>query len=282
MKKKKKEKVNDRGILYNIVSGIIIGIGFIIPGVSGGVLAVLLGVYDSVIFSINSFKNNILKNSKFLISLGIGVVIGAIGFSNVLVYLLKTREFAIKYIFIGLIIGGLPSLLKNIKIKSKKSINPLFLILALALSAGMVYLEANLNISNLVENNSVIAFSIAGLFYSMGKIIPGVSGAALLMLIGVYEPLLKLLSNPLLITKAEIIMLIPFGISFLISAVILFKLINYLLKKHYNKTYSAVLGFVIGSILFIYPGFNFDLSGIICILLLVFSSIVTYYFSKSN
>ena len=278
LKRKKEKRKND--VLRSFIAGIIIGIGFIIPGVSGGILAVLLGVYDKIIYSISNFKKDILKNSGFLFVVLSGILIGSILFSNVLIYLLETREFAIKYIFMGLIIGGLPTLLKEIKEKDNKRLNIRYLIIALLFSIGLFVIEKTQLLKFDSDNLTMLNLIVAGLFYSSGKIIPGISGAALLMLLGIYEYLLGILANPLSLSFNEIIKLLPFFISFIISSYILVKVINYLLKKHYNKTYSAILGFVIGSLLFIFPGFTFNIRGLLGITLLMLSTIFVYLFEK--
>ena len=138
MKKKKKGKTKNT-VLYNFISGIIIGIGFIIPGVSGGVLAVLLCIYDQIIFAISNLRKNLSKNIAFLFTVLLGVVIGTVLFSKVLIYLLESKEFAIKYVFVGLIIGGIPSLVTTIKNKSEKSIIITYTILAFLISIGLIY-----------------------------------------------------------------------------------------------------------------------------------------------
>lgn len=278
LKKRKEERNNN--ILKTLISGIIIGIGFIIPGVSGGILAVLLGIYDKIIYSISNFRKDILKNSGFLFVIMSGVLIGSVLFSNVLIYLLETREFAIKYVFMGLIIGGLPSLIKEVKSHNSKNINLPSLFIALLFSIGLFTIE-KIAIFKFDSNNlTSINLIIAGLFYSAGKIVPGISGAALLMLLGIYEYLLGILANPLSLSFNEFLGLAPFFISFVISAILLVKLINYLLKKHYNKTYSAILGFVIGSLLFIFPGFTLNTRGLLGIILLMLSTIFVYLFEK--
>ena len=278
MKKKRERRKNN--ILKNLISGIIIGIGFIIPGVSGGILAVLLGIYDKIIYSISNFRKDILKNAGFLFVVLAGVLIGSIMFSNVLIYLLNTREYAIKYVFMGLIIGGIPALINEIKKQGEKKVDFKFIFLALLFSIGLFVVEKTELLKFDSSNLTVLNLLIAGLFYSAGKIIPGISGAALLMLLGIYEYLLGILANPLTLSFMELIKLTPFFISFVGSSYLLIKIINLLLKKHYNKTYSAILGFVLGSILFIYPGFSFDIRGILCIILLILSASFVLIFEK--
>ncbi len=278
MKKKKEARKNS--VFKNIISGIIIGIGFIIPGVSGGIIAVLLGIYDEIIYSISNFKKDILKNSGFLFVLGISILIGSILFSNILIYLLNTREYAIKYIFLGLILGGIPSLVNEINNHNQKKIDFKCLVGAFIFSVVLFLIEKTSFLKLDSNNLTIMNLIIAGLFYSMGKIIPGISGSALLMLLGIYEYLLGVLADPLSLTINEMIKLLPFFISFVISSIILVKVINNLLKKHYNQTYSAILGFVIGSLLFIYPGFTFDINGLLCLLLLILSMIFVIVFEK--
>lgn len=280
MKKKREERKNN--VLRNLISGVVIGIGFIIPGVSGGILAVLLGVYDKIIYSISNFKEDILKNAGFLLVVLSGVLIGSIMFSNILIYLLASKEFAIKYVFMGLIIGGIPALVSEIKKQDNKKIDFKFMSMALIFSVGLFVIEKTEILKFDSNNLTVLNLLVAGLFYSAGKIIPGISGAALLMLLGIYEYLLGILANPLALSFKELVKLSPFFISFIGSSYLLVKLINFLLKKHYNKTYSAILGFVLGSILFIYPGFSLDIKSLLCVILLILSATFVLLFEKIN
>lgn len=278
MKKRNEKKENS--FLNNLLSGALIGIGFIIPGVSGGIIAVLLGVYDKIIYSISNLKEDFIKNFIFIFSILLGIGLGSVLFSNVLIYLLEKREFPIKYIFMGFIIGGLPSLIKEIRNNSSfkaKIIDYKLLAVSIIFSVLLFFVENNGILKFSSNNLNVWNLLLAGIVYSAGKIVPGISGSALLMLLGVYEYLLNCLANPFSLSVKNILFLSPFIFSFIVSSIILIKLMNYLLKKHYNKTYSVILGFVIGSILFVYPGFNFDFSGLLCLLLLGLSSIFVIY-----
>lgn len=266
-----------------LLIGVIIGTGFIIPGVSGGALAVILGVYDKIFNSFKNIKNK--ENFIFLSTITLGIVLGIIGFGNLLLLLLDTREVPTKYIFIGLVIGGIPSLIKSIKEKSNNSFKLIPFLIAILLSIGLFMLEKKnfgINISSEMSagNTPIIGLFIAGILYSVGKIVPGISGSALLMLVGMYEYFLKVIANPFAITGHVLFSLIPFFLGVFIGMLVLFKLMNYLFAKYYIKTYSAILGFVIGSLLYLYPGFNFDITGLICIVLLISSTAVSYMLTK--
>lgn len=267
----------------NIVIGLIIGIGFIIPGVSGGALAVILGVYDKIFCSIKNIKNK--SNFFFLLSVGLGCIIGAIGFGNVILFLLNTREVPTKYIFIGLVIGGIPPLIKNIKAKSSAKFKITPFIVAVILSIILYVLEQNnigINISQeLLDGHiPILSLFIAGILYAVGKIVPGISGAALLILVGMYNYLLEIIANPLSININILISLIPFIIGALVGIFILYRLLNFLFDKYYMATYSAILGFVIGSLLYLFPGFSFNILGLVCIILLICSAFLSYLLTK--
>ena len=269
--------------LINILIGIIIGTGFIIPGVSGGALAVILGVYDKIFASLKNIKNK--SNFIFLCTIILGIIVGVIGFGNILLLLFKTREIPTKYIFIGLVIGGIPSLIKSVKEKSDASFKLIPFIIAIFISILLFILENSnfgIDVSSEIGSGNIPIFGlfIAGVLYAIGKIVPGISGSALLMLVGMYEYFLKVIANPFAITGEVLFSLIPFFGGVFIAMIILFKLMNYLFNKYYIGTYSAILGFVIGSLLYLYPGFTFDINGFICIILLFSSAILSYILTK--
>ena len=237
--------------LKNFIYGLIIGIGFIIPGVSGGVLATILGIYETILNKLSNIKNNFKENILYLLPLIAGIIISILLFSKLILYLLENHNNFISYVFIGLILGCLPYLFKEIKNKTNQNISIIYFFISLIFGICLFLIEKN-NFNNVLTPNLFLMF-IAGIFYAIGKLVPGISGAALLMLLGIYEYLLKILANPLSITFNQIILFIPFVISFIFSSIIIIKIINYLLNNHFRITYSAIIGFIISSILFIYP-----------------------------
>lgn len=260
--------------LKNLLYGLVIGIGFIIPGVSGGVLATILGIYETILEKVSNLFKNFKENILYLLPLLIGVITSILLFSKLILYLLNNKLNFISYVFIGLILGCVPYLFKEIKNKTNQKISIFYFLISFIFGIILFLIEKN-NISTINEPTFLIMF-IAGILYSAGKLIPGISGAALLMLLGIYEYLLNIIANPLSITIDVIILFIPFIISFIVSSIFIIKIINYLLNNHFRYTYSAIIGFVISSILFIYPG-SFSFSSIIIFLC---SFIISYYLSK--
>jgi len=250
--------------LKNFIYGFIIGIGFIIPGVSGGVLMTILGIYDTILNKLCNIRNNFKKNILYLLPIIIGIIFSILLFSKLILYLLDNHYNFISYVFIGLITGCIPYLFKEIKNKTDKNISLLFFIISFIVGIILFLIEKN-NFFN-TYTPSLFTMFIAGIFYSIGKLVPGISGAALLMMLGVYEYLLNILASPLSINSTNIILLIPFVISFFISSIFIIKLLNYLLNNYFRYTYSAIIGFVISSILFILPNYISIISIIILIL----------------
>lgn len=233
-----------------MIAGLLIGIGAILPGVSGGVIAVILGVYDKIIFSVSNFKKDKKKNLIFLIKILIGVVIGIIISSNLLKYFFDKYFVEMSYLFIGLIIGTIPMLIKEYNKKSKIRLDYCILIIVTILSAILSYYIK----SNLIDtSNSTVMLIIAGFLFAMGKVIPGLSSSVLLSLIGKYKLFLVILSNPINYVINNTFNFIIILIGFIVGILITIKLVSYLLKNYYSKTYSVILGFVIGSLISLYP-----------------------------
>ena len=109
--------------IYLFLIGILIGTAMIIPGVSGSVIAVIFGVYDKSIMALTNLFKNFKKNIIYLFVLGSGILIGAIWFSNVMMFLYEKNEIITKFSFIGLILGGIPFLINEIKKKKTEKIN---------------------------------------------------------------------------------------------------------------------------------------------------------------
>lgn len=258
----------------NLLCGIVIGIGFIIPGVSGGVLAAIMGIYDKIIFSINNLFKNFKKNITYLLPIIIGSLLGIFGFSKIILFCLNNHKDFVSYVFIGLILGSVPFLLKEIKNKTDKRIAKVSFISALLLGIFLYFLENYFNIE--YNTSNFLVMIIAGFFYAIGKIVPGISGSALLMVIGVYEYLLRIIANPFNVTSNILISLIPFIISFIISAIIILKLINYLIINQFRHSYSAIIGFILSSILFLIP----DSFNIFSIFIIIFSFLISYNLSN--
>ena len=198
--------------MINFIKGFIIGIGKIIPGVSGAMLATIMGVYDKSIFYICNFKNNIKAAIKYLFPIGIGVIVSIILFSKIISLCLDKYYVITMLFFIGLIIGGFSFIVNKVN-KSDYYIS--------IISFVIFFLIVILNINNsyVIKNNffDFIMFFVSGIFEAIGSI-----------------------------TNIRII--IPFVIGVIVTVILLVKVVDYLFRKHNNKMYAFILGMFISSV----------------------------------
>ena len=211
------------------IKGFIIGLGKIIPGVSGSLLAIRLNVYEKLIDSVNNMFYDLKNNLLFLFKIGLGVVCAIILGSNIISYFLDNYYLVTKIIFLLLIISGVPMVLKNC--------DNYFL----SFVSFCIYM-AVLNIPNIsfIDNYFIIGFIEA-----FTTIIPGISGTALFMSLGLYDELLNLFSN---LYRFPLVNIIPFLLGIIIGGVIIIRFIDYCFKTYKKNTYSVILGLLIGSI----------------------------------
>lgn len=257
----------------NFLKGFIIGLGSIAPGISGGSLAVMFGVYERITSLITNVFYNLKHNFNFYLSVGAGGCIGVLLFSRVIEYLFMNYEAEVKYLFIGLMVGTFPSL---IKIANKNGFKKIYIpILILSLAGTMLITLIEKSSAHVFEGYTSFPWLVFyGGVLGFGTIIPGVSASFILMYLGVYETVLGSISN------IDISLLFPLGIGFTLTVFAFAKLMQYLLKKAYGYTYYIILGFVVGSIISIFPGFELNLKYLFCMFLFLLGCCSSYYLGK--
>lgn len=235
--------------MINLLKGFIIGIGKIIPGVSGSVLAIILGVYDKSVEYLNNIRQNTKEKIKYLLPLGIGIIISIITFSKIITILLNKHYQITMLFFIGLVLGGIPEIIKKTK-KENSVITIVSFIIFFIISI------TNLDSNYIPEGNiiDIIILFISGLLEAIGTVVPGVSSSALLMIIGTYNIIISSIGNITNITNIANILInikiiIPFTLGLVLGIILLIKIINYLLKKYESTLYSFVLGVLLSSVI---------------------------------
>lgn len=268
--------------------GFLIGIANIIPGVSGGTMAVSFGIYEQLISIASTFTKNIKKNIAFILPIGIGAVLAIGLLSNIITICLNNYKVATPLLFVGLILGGVPVVFKKVNKEIVKSKNLLSFLITL-IFMGFIYLGVsemgNVSFTDMNIMDYVLLF-IVGVVAAVTMVVPGVSGSFVLMLIGYYEPIVETISN---LTRfkdifSNCLIIFPFGIGVLAGIVSISKLIKYCLKHYEIQTYSSILAFVVSSIvLIIYPLFSVTVSNTeitIGIVLMLLGTILTYKLEK--
>ncbi len=273
-------------LFYFVLAGIVFGMANVIPGVSGGTMAVVFGVYERLIGVLSDPIHNIKKEWKFLCTFALGLVIGILAFGKLMHWALENYPAQAAMFFIGVILGSLPMLFKSVFQPGGKgtrlSVTPAVLIALLAgfalmipmilsgnneeakeaAAAGAVMVKANIG--------QMLLMVIYGAIASSTMIIPGISGSFVMLLIGVYGPLMAAVASLVPIgagTVSALVTLVPFGIGVVLGLVFCSKLIRYLLNKYPTITYAAIFGFVLGSIGCVFPGFDsVDLVGVLALI----------------
>ena len=238
-----------------ILKGFVLGIANIIPGVSGGTLAITLGIYERMIEAISHFFSNFKDNLKFVMFLGIGILISLGLFSNVIGFCLDNYQFATILFFIGIILGGMPILFKNVK-GTKNVGNILVFAIAFLIVMLMTFMSAGDKTISLdtLSVGKIISLFFSGMIASASMLLPGISGSFVLMLFGMYHPIVNAIRS---LTKFEnifhnLVILGFAGIGILLGIILAAKLIEYLLDKYEVPTYYGIIGFVIASIISIF------------------------------
>ena len=273
--------------LILILKGMIIGVANIIPGVSGGTLALTLGIYEKILSILSDIKKNIKKNLKFILLLGIGVVLGILLSSKVISFTLKNYNSQTIFLFVGLILGGLPVIFKEVnkKISITNILIAIFFIIFVLFFNFTNIRFPEIDFKYLTFFDYIILI-IVGMVASSTMVIPGISGSFILMILGYYDKIIEIVSD---ITNFDhlffnLSILIPFGIGVVIGLILLAKILLYLLNKYKVKTYFAIIGFIIGSIIvliFQIKGFTFTFINIItCLITFIIGYFVSIYIAK--
>lgn len=235
-----------------ILKGFIIGLGKIIPGVSGAMLAITMGVYETGLKAISNLSKEFKKHFKFLLFLGIGIVFAIIIGSKVVIYCLNKYYLPTMLLFIGMIIGGIKPIFKEIKdepIRIKNIIISLIVVASLLLIST---LDFGYDKTNYVKNiSSFFTFFIGGVLDAAATVIPGISGTALLMILGYYNIIMTSFGDVLNFNNLSnnMFVLVPFCLGTVFGVFVIAKIMNYFFTNHKTTTNYAIMGFAVVSIL---------------------------------
>lgn len=244
-------------MLKQILSGVVIGVANIIPGVSGGTMMVAMGIYDKLISSITGLFKEFKKSVRFLLPVGIGMVLGIVVLSKLIAIMFDVIPFQTNCLFIGLIIGSFPFILKNVKGKSIKLQHIIAFLLFFGLVLGSaIFGESSGTDAQLVGGivPMVKLFGV-GIISSATMIIPGVSGSMVLMLMGYYDVIISNISlfieNVLTMNVEGILMglqiFIPFGLGIVFGVFAVAKVVEIIFQKFPLVAYWAIIGLILAS-----------------------------------
>lgn len=274
-------KIGDK--MKNIIvflKGIFLGSAVVVPGFSGGTLAVILDLYEKIIDSVSNIRKSPKKHLRFLFPLVIGVIVGVLLLSKIVSFSLEHYKSTAMLLFVGLIIGGLPTLFKKVSKKTISSKNILIAFGAFVLVMAFVLFKGTASPKVLINLNTFdyLLLFLVGFLAAVTLVVPGISGSLLLLILGYYEAILNSIqaffSFDNFILNFSI--LFVFGLGVLLGIGTIVKVIDYLFKKHHEETYYAIFGIIIASILILI----FPLKEFYPILYLFLGIIITYRLGK--
>lgn len=244
-------------MLKDILKGMVIGVANIIPGVSGGTMMVSMGIYDKLIHAITHLFSEFKKSFKFVLPIGIGMVLGIVGLSFVIEKMFEVFPIQTNLFFIGLIVGGLPMIYAKVKGNTIKIQH----ILAFLVFFGIVVIMAA--IGEVDNTAGALTFSFinciklfgVGVIAAATMVIPGVSGSMVLMLLGYYNSILQaitgcveaLVAFDITSLMQNVLVLVPFGIGVVVGIFAIAKLIEIIFAKAPMVAYWAIIGLIIAS-----------------------------------
>ena len=281
------KKIKDNFILF--IKGFIMGIANVIPGVSGGTLAVILGVFKDFVVSISNIFKSFKKSVLFLLPIVLGMGVAVVASSKLIETCLNYYPLATILFFVGLILGGVPILFNKIKGKMKSIPNYIIFIIMFSFILLFTFVisgEKNVELVSLTFIDYILLF-IVGAVASSSMVIPGISGSMVLMTVGYYNSILATVSDIFNFANFwhNVSILIPFGLGVIVGILLIAKLITFLLNKFEVKTYFAIFGFIFSSLIVIFfkNNINFNIiEFIIGLVLMVGGFLISYFIAKFN
>lgn len=251
--------------LVNYLKGVAVGLATLVPGASGGTMAIILGIYDALLHAVGSFFENWKKHFLFLLQVGLGGITALLLFSGLLTSSLERFPFETKFLFMGVICGGIPVLYKQATEDKVKIQNIIFMIIGfvivLLLSKDQASTETLANPEGI---GSIFLLFIAGIVMAVALVLPGISGSLMLYVMGLFDITMTAINT------RNIPFLVPLGLGVVVGTLATTKIIEALLKKYPTKMYMLILGFVAGSVIQVFPEEGFPTG------LHILTSIITF------
>lgn len=269
-----------------ILKGLLIGIAKVIPGVSGSLVAVSMGLYEKGIEAISHPFHSLKENFIFLGNVGIGILLSVAFGSGIIGYFLFHFPFFTTLLFVGFIIGTFPALYRDVQIDSFKDVATIFFIAFLLTIITNVKANATFVYENsIIHNFFVFCF---GVIDAATMIIPGISGTAIFMILGCYPFILSLFSSIIDggLFSGTLVPLFFFGLGLIIGTIVVAKCMSYAFKRHYKATYICIFGFALSSIFLLL----FDVASnsptiielFVGAILVIFATVVSFFLNKQS
>lgn len=248
-----------------VLKGAWIGGTMTVPGVSGGSMAMIVGIYDRLIAAVSHIFSKPKQSMVYLLKVCIGGLIGVFLFSGLMEMLLLRFPFQTRFFFLGAVLGGAPMIFKQANVR-KFSIDILLYIGIGALAVyGISCLPTGFfKFQNEFSVTYIFVQLLGGLIIALALVLPGISTSHMLLMLGLYEPVISAIRG------FDVLSLLPLAVGVLIGTYLSSKVLENLFEHHKRAAYLTVFGFLIGSLVELYPGMANSamvVPGIVCFIL---------------
>ena len=258
--------------ILNFFSGVLIGGGAMLPGVSGGVLAVAFGLYFPLMELFTAPVRAIKRYAAVLVPVVMGMAVGFYLSAAVLDAVFVLAEGYAICLFAGIIFGSVPSLVKEAEIQGKITHKGYTIMLLSCAVSVIILLFANCINVGMVRGD-VVTFIISGFIWGLSIVVPGMNSSNILILFGLYQ---QINSG---IKALDMAVILPVGTGLLLCVLLLARLIKRLYNKHYCNMWCAVIGLVLGSTVMMLPFGSGD-DAVLCVLCIILGFVGSYFVNK--
>ena len=268
--------------IKNFIIGAVVGTASILPGVSGGLIAVLCGIYERLIDDLSDLRHKLFSDFRFLFMLGLGLLIGMLGCTLILDYTMEAYLLPCMALFFGLIVAQIPEVYKltGYENGTKPSVAEIiWLIAGLTITIVLMFYHSSEGGVNPEDHSAVnmLLFFLCGVIVAISKVMPGISGSSLLIALGLFEVTVSSIAD------LDLYFILPLGVGLVVGVLGFAKVMKYCIDNYRPHTYMMIMGLTIGSLLIILQEIVFmdpnvtDI--VICIVMAVLGVAISYGFT---
>ncbi|MDR0821013.1 MAG: DUF368 domain-containing protein [Oscillospiraceae bacterium] len=270
-------------ILKTMLSGLIVGSAMLLPGVSGGTTAIILGCYDKLIGAVSGIFKEFKKNFLYLFQFAMGALVGFLLFAKLIEKLLITFDVSMRYLFLGAIVGTIPMLYRKAipKVDGKRDFkwtDALLLLLGVLLLMPMAFVQ-NTTLFQFPDGiglREVAILFVAGIAIAVALVLPGISVSFTLLILGIYERTLSAIAN------LDIVFLFPLAFGVLVGTFACAALLEKAMEKFTRQTYLIIGGFVLASVFELFPGIPSGFGVAVCVAMFIAGFMLTFLIGKRD
>ena len=263
-----------KDLIITAAKGAVIGGTMLIPGVSGGSMAMMMGIYDKLIMAVSNFRKDMKRNFIFLLWFCIGAGLGMLIIARPLLHLLEVFPYPTQFFFIGAVIGCVPMIYNKAKLSGFSWHVPVYILIGMAVVALFSLAPSDGGQAASGGVTQIVFLLVAGVIAAAALVLPGISVSYLLLMLGLYD------STMVAISGLQIMFLLPLFIGLCAGIILTTKLLDNLMTNRPRATYLIILGFMFASVLEVFPGIPPLSQWIACILCLAAGFSAIYFISR--